>query len=127
MIGENIFISIVKRALVIFAIGAVGILIFVSEPKSYIYGLLFGMVINILNFRLMSLSIKKAIKLDPNKAQRFTVGNYLVRYLIYGIVLYIAAVADYINLVTVVIGFFTVKLIIVSDAFYEQVKGKRKD
>lgn len=126
MLGENIFTSIVKRALVIFAVAVVAILIIANEPKPYIYGLLFGMIINILNFRLMSLSIKKAIKLNPGTAQKITVGNYLVRYLIYGIVLYIAAVADYIDLLAVVVGFFTVKLIIVSDAFYDQFKRTRK-
>ena len=50
MLGENIFISIVKRALLLFAIGVGAILLLADEPKPYIYGLLFGMVINILNF-----------------------------------------------------------------------------
>lgn len=125
MLGENIFISIVKRALVLFAIGVGAILLLADEPKPYIYGLLFGMVINILNFRLMSLSIKKSVKLGMATAQKYTMGNYLVRYLIYGIVLYIAAVADYIDLLAVVVGFFTVKVIIVSDAFYDQLKRRR--
>ena len=125
MLGENIFISIVKRALVLFAIGVGAILLLANEPKPYIYGLLFGMVINILNFRLMSLSIKKSVKLGMATAQKYTMGNYLVRYLIYGIVLYIAAVADYIDLLAVVVGFFTVKVIIVSDAFYDQFKRRR--
>ena len=124
MLGENIFISIVKRALLLFAIGVGAILLLADEPKPYIYGLLFGMVINILNFRLMSLSIKKSVKLGMATAQKYTMGNYLVRYLIYGIVLYIAAVADYIDLLAVVVGFFTVKVIIVSDAFYDQLNRR---
>lgn len=127
MLGENIFISIIKRSLILLLIGIIAIFIFASQPKPYIYGLVFGMIINILNFRLMSLSIKKALSLNEGAAQKYAMGNYLVRYLIYGIVLYIGAVADHINLLAVVVGFFTVKVIIISDTFYEQFKVKRKD
>ena len=127
MLGENIFISIIKRSLILLLVGIIAIFIFASQPKPYIYGLVFGMIINILNFRLMSLSIKKALSLNEGAAQKYAMGNYLVRYLIYGIVLYIGAVADHINLLAVVVGFFTVKVIIISDTFYEQFKVKRKD
>lgn len=126
MLGENIFTTILKRSLVVMIIGILAILILTSEPKPYIYGLLFGMIINILNFRLMSLSVKKALTLNPGIAQKYAVGNYLVRYMIYGIVLYIAATADYIDLLMVIVGFFTVKLIIISDTFYDLLKGKKK-
>ena len=126
MIGENIFITILKRSLIVMIIGILAILILASEPNSYIYGLLFGMVINILNFRLMSLSVKKALTLNLGKAQMYAVGNYLVRYMIYGIVLYVAATAEYIDLLMVIVGFFTVKLIIISDTFYDLLKGKKK-
>ena len=126
MLGENIFIDIVKRSLIVMVIGIIAILILASEPKPYIYGLLFGMIINILNFRLMSLSVKKALTLNHGNAQKHAVGNYLVRYMIYGIVLYVAATAEYIDLLMVIVGFFTVKLIIISDTFYDLLKGKKK-
>lgn len=128
MLGENIFIDIVKRSLIILVLSIIVIFIFFADnPKPYITGLIFGMIINLLNFRLMSLSITKALSMDLAKAQRITIGNYMMRYIIYGIVLYVATIADYIDLLSVVIGFFTVKLIIISDTFYDLIKGKIKD
>ena len=127
MLGENIFISVIKRALVLLVVGIVLILIVTNDPKPYIYGLVFGMTINILNFRLMSLSIKKALSLSEGGAQKYTMGNYLVRYVIYGIVLYIATIADYIELLTVILGFFTVKVIIISDTFLDQIRSIKKN
>lgn len=127
MLGENIFMDILKRSAIVLVLAVIAIILITDNPKPYVYGLLFGMVINLLNFRLMSLSIKKALSLNPGKAQGYAVGNYLVRYLIYGIVLYIAATADYIDLLTVIIGFFTVKLIIISDTFFDLLKRKNKE
>lgn len=127
MLGKNIFISVIKRALVLLVVGIVLILIVTNDPKPYIYGLVFGMTINILNFRLMSLSIKKALSLSEGGAQKYTMGNYLVRYVIYGIVLYIATIADYIELLTVILGFFTVKVIIISDTFLDQIRSIKKN
>lgn len=127
MLGENIFMDILKRSAIVLVVAVIAILIIADSPKPYIYGLLFGMVINLLNFRLMTLSIKKALSLNPAKAQGYAVGNYLVRYLIYGIVLYIAATADYLNLLSVIIGFFTVKLIIISDTFFDLLKRKKNE
>lgn len=130
MLGENIFKDIVKRSAIFLITGIALIVAFTSmksiDPKPYIYGFTFGVIINVLNFRLMSLSIKKSLKLNLGSAQKYTVGNYLVRYVIYGIVLYIAAVADYIDLLSVIVGFFAVKLIIITDNFYEIFKGQKK-
>ncbi len=127
MLGENIFIDILKRSAVVLVIAIIAIAVIADNPMPYILGLLFGMVINLLNFRLMSLSVTKALTYNQGRAQMYATVNYLVRYLIYGIVLYIAATADYIDLLSVVIGFFTVKLIIISDTFFDLLKGKKKD
>lgn len=125
MIGENIFKDILKRSLIILTIGVIIILLGIKNPRPYIYGLFFGMAINVLNFRLMSLSIKKSLSLDLSRAQKHTTVNYMMRYVIYGIVLYIAAIADHIDLLSVIIGFFTVKFIIITDTFYDLLRKKK--
>lgn len=127
MIGENIFKDILKRSLIILIVAIILILAIANNPKPYIYGLFFGMAINVLNFRLMSLSIKKSLSLNISGAQKHTTVNYMMRYIIYGIVLYIAAIADYIDLLSVIIGFFTVKVIIITDTFYDLLRRKKKD
>lgn len=123
-LGENYFITIIKRSIILVAIISAIILVAFKEPKPYLYGLLFGSVINLLNFRLMYLSTKKAVTLSMRGAQSHIVINYLIRYMIYGLVLIVAAKADYINLYTAILGFFIVKIIILSDAFYDTVRKK---
>ncbi len=73
----------------------------------------------------MSLTLEKAVGMSNNKIMPYVVGNYMVRYLIYGIVLTISAIADYINFYSTVLGIFMVKTIIISDTFYDIIKGKK--
>ncbi len=123
-LGENYFSTIIKRSIILIIIILAAMLVIFKEPKPYIYGFLFGSIINILNFRLMYLSTKKAMSLNMKKAQMHTTINYLMRYITYGLVLIVAAKADYLSFYTVIIGFFVIKIVILSDALYETIKGK---
>lgn len=125
-LGENYFSTIVKRSLIFISLISLIILIAFKNPKPYIYGLLFGSIINILNFRLMYLSTKKAMSLGMKGAQRHVVTNYIIRYIIYAIVLIVAVKAEYLSMYTVILGFFTVKIIILSDAFYDTIKFRKR-
>jgi len=124
--GNNYQQEIMKRVLILMLILSGIILMTFSNPKQYVYGLVFGSVINVLNFRLMALSLEKSIYKSPDKITIHVMGNYIIRYMIYGIVLSIAAIADYISLLTVILGFFMVKLVIVSDTLYDTLKGTFK-
>lgn len=121
---ENTGYKIMRMVIILTIILSAIILIVVPEPKQYILGLIFGAIINLLNFRLMSITLKKSSNMDPGKIMAYIMTNYMIRYLVYGIVLYISAIADYISLLTVVIGFFMVKVAIISDAIYDTIKGK---
>lgn len=125
-LGENYFSTIVKRSIILIAIISLIILVAFKNPKPYIYGLLFGSIINLLNFRLMYLSTRKAMSLNISRAQRHAVTNYFIRYMIYAIVLIVSIKAEYLSMYTVILGFFTVKLVILSDAFYDTVKTKKR-
>ena len=123
---ENTQSKIVKRVGIITLI-LVGIFFLTfSEPLPYVYGIIFGATINVLNFRLLSLTVEKAVNMHPNKVMGYTVANYMVRYTIYGIVLTVAAMADYISFYTVVLGFFMVKIVILSDNFNDLIGKKKK-
>ncbi|QIB27657.1 ATP synthase subunit I [Caloranaerobacter azorensis] len=122
---DNIQYKIIKRVFIL-TILIIGVFFLVfPEPMPYIYGIIFGATINVLNFRLMSLTLEKAVGMSNNKIMPYVVGNYMVRYLIYGIVLTISAIADYINFYSTVLGIFMVKTIIISDTFYDIIKGKK--
>ncbi|MGF7057704.1 ATP synthase subunit I [Brassicibacter mesophilus] len=117
---------IIKRIIILVLIVSGIIFMTLSNPKQYVYGLVFGASINILNFRLMSLTLEKSVKMSPQKVMPYVAGNYMIRYIIYGIVLGISAIADYISLYTVILGFFMVKIVIISDTLYDMVKNKSK-
>lgn len=119
--------KIIKRIFILNLILIGIILILVPSPKKYILGLIFGSIINILNFRLMSLSFSKSVKMPQHKVMPYVTANYMIRYIIYGIVLTISVVADYLSLLTVIIGFFMVKAVIISDTFFDIIFKKGKE
>lgn len=84
------------------------------NPKEYIYGLIFSTSINVLNFRLMGITLEKAINMPSKNIMPYVFANYFVRYTIYGIMLVISAVADYISIYTAILGLFMVKIVILS-------------
>ncbi|MBS4538329.1 ATP synthase subunit I [Clostridium sp. D2Q-11] len=125
---QNTGYKIMKRVAILTAIISVIILIVVPDPKPYVLGLIFGAIINLLNFRLMSITLNKSVNMSQGKIMPYIVANYVARYLIYGVVLTVAAFANYLNFLTVILGIFMVKLTIISDAFYESIKkGKNKE
>lgn len=116
--------KIVKRVIILTLMILGIILLAFPNPKDKLLGLVFGVIINLLNFRLMSLSLAKAMKMPQAQIMPYVVGSYMARYIIYGVVLTIAALADYLNFYTVVLGFFMVKIVILSDTFYDTIKRK---
>ncbi|RKD31528.1 ATP synthase subunit I [Thermohalobacter berrensis] len=121
---NNTQAEVVKRVSYI-SLVIVGIFFFVfDKPSIYIYGFVFGVLINILNFRLMSLTLSKAVKMPKQKVMPYVVANYIARYIIYGIVLTVSAIADYLNFYTTILGLFMVKIVILSDTFYDILRRK---
>lgn len=80
--------------------------------KPLFYGIVFGSIFTILNFRLLSLSIKKAVTLDPSKAMVYAGRNYIVRLVLTGLVLIVSIKADHINVIGTIIPMFFPKFII---------------
>ena len=122
MFQDKVISGIIKKAIALSLI-IIGILaIFLKEPKPYILGMIFGSSINILSFILMGKTTEKAVLMKPSKAYSYTLGNYFIRYAIYFVVLFVAAKANYINFLTTVLGFFIIKIVILSSAIYESIK-----
>lgn len=122
---DNLTAKIVKRIIIINLI-LIGIIFLIfPNPKIYVYGLVFGSIINILNFRLMSITLAKSTGMPQHKVLPYVVANYMIRYTIYAVVLTISVKAEYISFYTVLIGFFMVKVVIISDTFIDIIKGSK--
>ncbi len=114
----NYQVRIMLKALLFSFILSVFIIVILPDPKKHVYGLVFSTLITILNFRLMCISIEKAICMSQKKIRAFIATNYGIRTFIYGIVLAIAFIADYLSFYTAIIGLFSIRIIIFIDVFF---------
>ncbi|NLE25003.1 MAG: ATP synthase subunit I [Clostridiaceae bacterium] len=124
-------LSVYKYTFIIaLIVGAVSFFI-VSDFKAFVYGLVFGTLIAVLNFNLLSNTMEKAAQMPSERAQRYASSKYYIRFAIYGIVLYISIIAPYINVIGTIIGLLTIKLVILilyafNDKNYYKKVFKRK-
>lgn len=126
MFEDKVISQVIKRAIALSLIIVGFLALILKNPKPYVLGMVFGSSINILCFILMGITTKKAVLMEPSKAYGYTLGNYFVRYIIYFVVLFIAAKADYINFVTTILGFFMIKIVILSGAILDSIKKSIK-
>lgn len=84
-------------------------LFFFENSYPYILGLIFGLAIGILNFLELSRTLNRAVTLPPEKAQAFATRKYFVRYVIYGVVLWVSIKAPYLHVLGTVLGILLIK------------------
>ncbi len=84
----------------------------VLRNMSLVIGLVFGALIAILNFVELSRTLQRAVHKKPADASAYTTFKYFIRFLIMAVVLYTAAVTDYIDLIGTIIGLLSVKLVV---------------
>ncbi len=110
--NNDIIIKIYKRTLIISFI-IMGFIFFTfKNPKPIVLGYMFGLIISMLSFKLLDNTISKAVKMPSGKANSYAFMHYILRYLIYFIVLFVAVEADYLNLLSAVLGLLMVKFTI---------------
>jgi hypothetical protein len=85
---------------------------FTKSAKALTIGLAFGASIGMLGFIDLSHTLQRAVQKGPAKAQSYTVRKYFMRYIMTGVVLYIAVVAPYINVIGTLIGLLLIKFAI---------------
>lgn len=104
-------IQVIKGVLIGFIVLALLSFLY-SEPIPLILGLVFGTVLSLLNFRLLYLTLSKAVLMPPGKAQVYASSRYVVRYIITGMVLFIAIKADHINALGTILGLLLIKIVV---------------
>ena len=87
----------------------IGILV-LDDPKSFTVGILFGLIFSILKLMLMKNSIKKSVMMPEGKAQKYANVQYMIRYVLTGIVLLVAALEPTISLLGVFLGLLSMKV-----------------
>ena len=85
---------------------------FTKSAKALIFGLAFGASIGMLGFVDLSHTLQRTVQKGPAKAQSYAVRKYFMRYTMTGVVLYVAVVAPYINVIGTLIGLLLIKFAI---------------
>lgn len=80
-----------------------------KNPKPIILGYIFGVLINILSFFLINDSAYKLVQMSPQRAKIRASSNYMLRFFIYFIVLFISIKADYLNYLATFVGLTMVR------------------
>lgn len=83
-----------------------------KEPIHVMLGVVFGGIIAILNFRLLALTMEKAVDLPPGKAQAYTASRYLVRMFIVAAVVFVSVKNPNINIIGTVLGLISTQIVI---------------
>lgn len=119
MLRKNIMpISMIIFSLIIYIIG----IIVVDDKMSWTMGILFGLIFAILKLKLMENSITKAVQMPEAKAQKYANVQYMIRYILTGIVLFVAALEPSVSLLGVFFGLFSMKA-----GAYAQLAINKKD
>ena len=101
--------SIIKKAGLLIFIESI-LLIFLDNSIPLILGLLFGGIISIVFFKITYVNIQYLIDKTERQAKRIMIINYTIRYFISGLVLFVCAKSDNLNIFTCFLGLLSIKL-----------------
>lgn len=103
----------ITRGICIYAI-IIGLASFIisKEPIRVMLGVVFGCIIAILNFRLLALTMEKAVDLPPGRAQAYSGIRYLVRMFIVAVVVFVSVKNPNINVIGTVLGLISTQIVI---------------
>ncbi len=98
--------SMIGFSLIVYAIG----LLLQQSILPWTLGIALGLIIAILKLKLMEKALNVAVTLPEGKAKAYTQRQYMLRYLVTGLVLFVAAIMPHIHLVGVFMGLLSMKI-----------------
>lgn len=123
-VSEDPVKRVTARGLILAGMISVVLSLSVSNPTPIVKGFLLGAVINLLNFRLMSLAFIRMSTMPVQRVQGYAMAQYMIRYSIYGVVLFLAFRSPTTNGIATACGYFLVKSIILADTVLQRVQEK---
>ncbi len=94
----------------------------VSGELESLYGLIFGLIIGTLIFRLRLLNIKRSLALSDKKATTFIRNRYFIEYIIYFVVLFVARKNPSVNFLAAAVGLFLIKFTVIGWVIIDMIK-----
>lgn len=103
---NQLALSMILFSLIIYMIG----ILLVNNKHSWTLGIAFGTIFAVLKLKLMENTFNKAVQMPEAKAQRYTNVSYMIRYILTGIVLVVAALEPSIDILGVFFGLVSMKV-----------------
>ena len=98
-------ISMIGFSLIVYTIG----ILWVGDLWSWTKGILFGLFFSLLKLKLMQNTFNRAVVMAEAKAKNYATLHYVLRYLLTGIVLFVAALEPGIHILGVFFGLVSMK------------------
>lgn len=118
--NNDLVFKVAKRVSIL-SLFIIGISAFAfKDPKPIVIGYIFGAIISILGFKLLHNTINKAVEMTPSRASGYSMVHYFLRYIIYFVVLGVAALADYMNFPATILGLIMVKIVIMLSGIFDK-------
>ncbi|NLY09173.1 MAG: ATP synthase subunit I [Tissierellia bacterium] len=98
----------------------------ISESSPWVKGQVLGGLVSILMFLQMKNTLERALVCAPDVANRKVRVGYMMRMLIYGLVLALSILSEDINFITVIIGIISMKYIVLLSAVFDEKLLKKR-
>ena len=118
--------KVIIKTIILVLIESIIILISFKNFIPLISGLYLGAFISILFFNIMYINILYIMNKTENQAKKFMVINYVVRYMISGLVLFVCAKSDSLNIFTCLLGLLSIKFTFYLNNFISLFSRKKE-
>jgi len=95
---------------------------FIEDKLNYIKGLTGGVLYSILSYKLIIKVVTKSVCMNSVKAGIFTFSNYIIRFIIMGILLISALMYSKTMFVGAVLGILTMKIALYLEIFNKRIQ-----
>lgn len=120
-------VQIVTKGILIYDVAVILLLLVISKfSQGMLLGLIFGSIIAALNFRLLAITLEKAVTLPPGKAQAYTGTRYMIRLLITAVVLFVSVKNPTLHIIGTALGLLSTQVVIFAKTLILS-KLKRKE
>ena len=106
----NLKIKVIRHSLFVFFIGT--IIFTLVDFGPLLLGWVYGAILGMLSWLLLSKTLEKAVRFSPNKARIYATFNYMLRYAVIFIALYVAMQRDDMHMLTAILGLVIPKMVI---------------
>ena len=86
----------------------------------FLIGTIIGLAFSCCNMAYLGYTISKSVKMSQAKSRRYLVSNYLLRYLIFGIIFVLSVYSNYISTLAVTLPLFYPRIVLAINLFFER-------